>query len=215
MKAVKIPAINANFWISFILSNFAGLAIAKFLIELSRLGLMFTMLLASAGLVISLAAQISGTRFSTARYWFASSNIAIISSLLSDYALDIRGIPTELQSIILTTLLVTTLGLWFVENQSLAIDNISSMSQETFYWSALFLTLALSRTFFDLAFEDRPLRFNHLFILCAVISLAIYIAHHFKFVGKPTAFWLSSFIVGLLCVGAAEAAGQLSLFVNI
>ncbi|MBS0225201.1 MAG: hypothetical protein JSS25_02530 [Proteobacteria bacterium] len=151
----KVPAITLGFWIIKILATTFG-EIGGDAVTMSWLGettpeasavawhpgyligtAIFALVFAAA-----VAMQIRASRFNKWLYWFAIIASTTVGTTLADFADRSLGIGYPGGSLLLLTLLLATLFIWYRSTGTIAVDSVRDGRSELFYW----LTITFSQT---------------------------------------------------------------------
>ena len=94
-------------------------------------------------------------------------------------------------SIVLITLLVITLAVWYMKEKSINDEYITRSSVELFYWIAFLIANTLGTAAGDFLADNLGLGFMHSAILISVVLIIIALLHYFTKVSNVLLFWLA------------------------
>jgi len=139
----RIPEVTLAFWVIKVLSTTTGETAANFLNVTVGLGLQLTTLITGVLLVVALVAQFLTKRYTAPRLLDGSSCSSASSARSSRHLTDGLGFPLWASTVIFTTLLAVTFGIWFARERTLSIHTIFTRRREAFYWARDLFTFAL------------------------------------------------------------------------
>jgi uncharacterized membrane-anchored protein len=185
----RVPEVTAVFWLIKILSTTTGETAADFLNSTLGLGLTITSWVMTVLLAVALAAQFATKRYSSGIYWTVVVLISIVGTLVTDNLTDNFGIELWMSSLIFSTLLAVTFGIWFYRERTLSIHTIFTRKREAFYWVAILFTFALGTAAGDLISEGFGLGYLVGTILFGSLIGVIAVARYGLRVNAVFCFW--------------------------
>lgn len=187
--ANRIPEVTLAFWVIKILSTTTGETAADYLNGTLGLGLQLTTLITGALLIAALIAQFATKRYAAGVYWTVVVLISIVGTLITDNLTDGLGFPLWASTVIFTTLLAVTFGIWFARERTLSIHTIFTRRREAFYWVAILFTFALGTAAGDLITEGFGLGYLFGTVLFAALIGVIAVARYAFKVNAVFCFW--------------------------
>ncbi|CAN5275554.1 membrane protein [soil metagenome] len=204
----RVPEITFAFWVIKILSTTTGETAADYLNDTVGLGLALTTLITGALLIAALIAQFATKRYTAGVYWTTVVLISIVGTLITDNLTDQLGFPLWASTVIFTSLLAVTFGIWFARERTLSIHTIFTRRREAFYWVAILFTFALGTAAGDLITEGFGLGYVFGTVLFASLIGVIVIA---RFVFKLNAvfcFWAAYILTRPLGASIGDLLSQ-------
>lgn len=149
----KVPEVTLFFWLIKMMSTTVGETAADFLNMDLGWGLTNTTVLTGVLFVIVLVLQLRATRYVPALYWATVLLISVFGTLVTDNLTDRFGVPLAFSTGLFGAFLSLTFVLWFNEERTLSIHNITTRKRELFYWAAILFTFSLGTAAGDWAAE--------------------------------------------------------------
>ena len=103
-----------------------GETAADYLSSNLGLGLLGTALLMSSILIVALYFQFPQKKYVPIYYWAAVVLISVVGTVITDYLIDIFGIPLIATTIFFTVVLALTFLVWYSHQRTLSIHSIFS-----------------------------------------------------------------------------------------
>src|SRR5450432_3434280 len=188
--ASKVPPVTLAFWVVKILATTLGETGGDAVSMTLKLGYAVGTLIFLAFFLVTLTAQVRGTRYHPVSYWAVVVATTTVGTTTSDYIDRTLGLGYVTSSIILLGLVVAVLVAWRRATGSIAVDRISTRKNELFYWVTILISNTLGTALGDfvatstgLGFERGALVFAGLIALVAAVHYAI------PRVPGPLLFW--------------------------
>lgn len=147
----KVPAVTLGFWIIKILATTLGETggdtvtmswLGETTNEANPNGYLIGTAIFAAVLIVLAAIQIRAKRFHPFLYWATIIASTTAGTTLADFATRSLGIGYLGGSAILLTLVVLSLGFWYLSEHSISVDTVNTPRVEAFYW----ITITFSQT---------------------------------------------------------------------
>jgi uncharacterized membrane-anchored protein len=149
----KVPEVTFWFWVIKILCTTVGESFADWINMTLGVGLTKTALLATAVLIVVLAAQFRTDRYVPVIYWLAVVVVSVTGTLYTDILTDNKGVPLRDSTAVFAALLAVVFGVWYAKERTLSIHSINTVPREAFYWLAVLVTFALGTATGDWTLE--------------------------------------------------------------
>ena len=185
----RVPEITFAFWVIKILSTTTGETFADYINVDLALGLSITTWIMGGLLIVALIAQFATKRYTSGVYWTVVVLVSVVGTLITDNLTDVFGLPLWASTIIFSTVLAVTFGLWFYRERTLSIHTIFSRRREAFYWVAVLFTFALGTAAGDLITEGFGLGYVFGTILFASLISIIAIVRFVFNANGVLCFW--------------------------
>ncbi|MFD7450965.1 hypothetical protein [Kitasatospora sp. NPDC059827] len=183
----KVPAVDGWFWLVKVLTTGMGETLSDFLAKTFDP----VLAVAAAGLLLAVAllVQLRTRRCVPGLYWAVVVLVSVFGTMVADVAHVALGVPYALSAGSLAVALAVLFLLWHRVEGSLAIDRVTGLRRELFYWSAVLVTFALGTALGDLTAATL-----HLGYLVAGLGFALLIAipavaARSGWVGPVAGFW--------------------------
>ncbi|EGM2345335.1 hypothetical protein IRP42_004624 [Salmonella enterica] len=204
----KVPEITFLFWLIKMMSTTVGETAADFLNINLNWGLTGTSLFTGMLLAIILFFQIRSERYIPSLYWSTVLLISVFGTLVTDNMTDHFGIPLTVSTAIFSGLLLLTLGVWYIKENTLSIHNISNLRREIFYWIAILFTFSLGTAAGDWAAEGLALGYLNAAILFGSLIALITASYYLFRVNNILCFWLAYILTRPLGASCGDLLSQ-------
>ena len=101
------------------------------------------------------------------------------------------GLGYAAGSLILVSILILILSLWYYSEKSLSVSNIKTFKGELFYWIAILFSNTLGTALGDFLADDSGLGFAGGAILISAILAVVIAAHYFTRISSVFLFWIA------------------------
>ena len=155
----KVPEITLAFWVIKIAATTLGETAGDAVSMTLELGYAVGTVIFFAIFLATVAAQVSTKSFHPFLYWSVIIATTTAGTTLADFADRSLDIGYLGGSLILFTLLVAVLGLWWLSVGSVSVNNIISPKVEIFYWMTIFCSNTLGTALGDFFADDLGLGF--------------------------------------------------------
>jgi len=186
----KVPKVTLAFWIIKVLATTLGETGGDALSMQLGLGYLVSTLIFLAFFVVTVIAQVSARRFHPLFYWACVVATTTVGTTTSDYFDRSLGLGYVRSSGILLAGVVVVLFAWRRTTGSIAVDRITSRTNEVFYWLTILVSNTLGTALGDFTADDLGLGFEGGAVLFSALIAAVAVVH-FLWRGGPQAvlFW--------------------------
>lgn len=206
LVARKVPEVTAIFWVIKLMTTGMGETTSDYLVY--HINPYVAVILGAAGLVVSLALQLSVRRYIPAVYWLAVVMVAIFGTMAADVVHIVLGVPYFDSSIFFAIALAIIFAGWYASEKTLSIHSIYTLRRELFYWATIMATFALGTATGDMTASTLGLGYldsGALFlVLFALPGLAFWL---FK-LNPIVAFWFAYIMTRPLGASFADWFGK-------
>jgi len=185
----KVPPVILAFWIVKILATTLGETGGDALSMTMKLGYATSTLVFLAFFAVALAAQLATKRYHPVAYWLVVVATTTVGTTMSDYFDRTLGLGYVKSSAILLALVIATLFVWKKTTGAIAVDHITTRSNEAFYWITILISNTLGTALGDFAADDAGLGFEKGSLVFAGMIALVALAHFFTKAPKPILFW--------------------------
>ncbi|MFD8081642.1 hypothetical protein ACFV4F_08085 [Kitasatospora sp. NPDC059722] len=203
--ANKVPPVDGWFWLVKILTTGLGEVLSDFLARtagpvpaVGGAGLLF---------VVAIVVQLRLRRCVPGVYWAVVVMVSVFGTMVADVAHVALGVPYALSAGSLAVALAALFVLWHRVEGSLAIDRVTGLRRELFYWAAVLLTFALGTAVGDLTAATLKLGYLVAGIGFAVLIAVPALASKARWVGPVAGFWWAYVLTRPLGASFADWAG--------
>ena len=187
----RVPHILFLYWVIKIAATTLGETGADMFSMTFNFGYSSTIFIFMTLFSIFLGIKIFLKRYEPITYWLTFTSSAIVGTAISDFIDRTLGLGYALGSAILITLLLIVLGIWYIKEKSLSVEEISTPTAELFYWIAFLIANTLGTAAGDFVADDLELGF----MLSAFLftgSLVITTVLHYKTkISSIVLFWFA------------------------
>ena len=187
----KVPAVTLGFWIIKILATTLGETGGDAVSMSMNLGYLVSTAIFAAIFIVAVLAQISVTSFRPILYWTTIIASTTVGTTLADFADRSLGIGYPGGAVILLTLLLGSLLLWYRTLGSIAVDTVSEPRSEMFYWVTIMFSQTLGTALGDWTADTAGLGYGGGVILFSVMLGAIAIAYYRTPISRTALFWFA------------------------
>jgi uncharacterized membrane-anchored protein len=187
----KIPEITLLFWLMKICATTLGETAGDLLSMTLNVGYAISTIILMIGFLITLLGQLSLKKYVPAIYWLVILSTSTAGTTLSDFMDRTLGLGYATGSLILISLLVITLFIWYKLEKSLSVSDIKTKRGELFYWAAILVSNTLGTALGDYLADDSGLGFSGGAILIGSLLLITVLAYYFTKISRIFLFWIA------------------------
>jgi uncharacterized membrane-anchored protein len=176
----KVPQVTLAFWIIKILATTLGETGGDAVSMQFGLGYIVATLIFLVFFVVTIVAQVGAKRFHPLFYWAAVVATTTVGTTTSDMFDRTFGLGYIKSSAILLAGVIVVLAVWRRVTGSIAVDKITTRTNETFYWVTILVSNTLGTALGDFTADDLGLGFGGGAILFSVL-IALVAAIHLIF----------------------------------
>ena len=185
----KVPEVTLVFWVIKILATTLGETGGDALSMSMNLGYLVSTGIFAVLFAIAVMAQIYAKRFNPLLYWTTIIATTTVGTTLADFADRSLGIGYAGGSIILFTLLMTSLFLWYRTLGSVAVDTVRSPQSEIFYWVTIMFSQTLGTALGDWTADTAGLGYSGGAIVFSILLALIAVAYYRTKISRTMLFW--------------------------
>ena len=141
--------------------------------------------------MVTLIAQLFSKRYIPVLYWAVILSTSTAGTTMSDYMDRTLGVGYAMGSLILITILIIILFLWYKSEKSLSVTNIKTFRGELFYWMAILFSNTLGTALGDFLADNTGLGFGGGAILIGSLLTLVVLAHYFTKISSVILFWIA------------------------
>lgn len=187
----KVAAVSISFWIIKICATTLGETAGDLLSMTMNVGYGISSLILISLFVVTLIAQLGTKQFHPALYWTVILTTSIAGTTMSDFMDRTLALGYATGSLLLITLLLIVLGIWWYSQRSLSVSHIQTTKAELFYWIAILLSNTLGTALGDFLADDSGLGFFGGALLIASLLATTALAFYFSRVSHVLLFWIA------------------------
>jgi len=143
-------------------------------------------------------------KYNTFLYWGVFTATAIVGTAISDFLDRTLGLGYTQGSLILITLLLIILSVWYKSEKSLNVERIYTTKAELFYWLAFLIANTLGTAAGDFLADELEIGFINSALIITVILLISLLMHYYTKISSVLLFWIAFVLsIGIGTVGAS------------
>jgi uncharacterized membrane-anchored protein len=185
----KVPRVTLAFWIIKILATTVGETGGDALSMTLNLGYAVSSLIFLGFFCVTLAAQITSKRYHPVFYWAVVVATTTVGTTTSDYLDRTLGLGYIKSSVMLFTAVLIVLAIWRYTTGEIAVDRITTRTNEIFYWVTILVSNTLGTALGDFMATDTGLGFERSALIFAGLIAVVAAAYFFLKIPESVAFW--------------------------
>jgi uncharacterized membrane-anchored protein len=185
----KVPRVTAGFWIIKILATTLGETGGDALSMQLGLGYLVSTLIFLAFFAVTVSGQVAARRFHPLFYWACVVATTTVGTTTSDYFDRTLGLGYVKSSAILLAAVIVVLAIWRRTTGSIAVDRISTRTNETFYWLTILVSNTLGTALGDFTADDLGAGFEGGALIFSGLIAAVAALNFLTPIPKPILFW--------------------------
>lgn len=190
----KIPQITLVFWIMKICATTLGETAGDLLSMTLNVGYAISSIILFGLFLISLISQLISKKYHPLLYWTVILSTSTAGTTMSDYMDRTLKLGYANGSMILVSILLAILGVWYLSERSLNVNYISTRKAEIFYWLAILFSNTLGTALGDFLADSSGLGFAGGAILIGGLLGLLVLATYYTKVSRVFLFW-SAFVL--------------------
>ncbi|EOC1343421.1 COG4705 family protein [Cronobacter dublinensis] len=185
----KVPAVTAAFWLTKIAATTLGETGGDAVTMSMDLGYLTGTLIFAALFLAAVVVQIRHRSFNKWIYWFTVIATTTVGTTLADFADRSLGIGYLGGTVLLSSLLVISLLVWRVTCGTIAVDSVSNVRTESFYWVTIMFSQTLGTALGDWTADSEGFGYDGGILLFVGALAIIWLASRFTTVSRTVLFW--------------------------
>jgi len=190
-KLSKVPEITLGFWIIKISATTLGETGGDAVTMSMNLGYLVGTAIFGAAVIVAIAAQLSVKRFYPFLYWSVIIATTTAGTTLADFVDRSLGIGYPGGTLILVSLVLMSLGTWYLSIGSVSTERITSPKIELFYWATIMFSQTLGTALGDWMADSTGLGYGGGAVVFGAGLLLVVGAYLFTNVSRTFLFWLA------------------------
>ncbi len=187
----KVPELTLLFWIMKISATTLGETGGDLLSMTFKIGYGLSSIILISFFVVTVAAQLISKKYRPPIYWLVIVSTSTAGTTMSDYMDRTLQLGYSKGSLMLVSLLILILTIWWFSEKSLSVTNIKSFRPELFYWITILFSNTLGTALGDFLADDSGLGFEGGAILIASLILLVILAKYYTKVSRVFLFWVA------------------------
>ena len=185
----KVPQVTLAFWIIKILATTLGETGGDAVSMQLGLGYIVATLIFLGFFVVTILAQVSARRFHPLFYWACVVATTTVGTTASDMFDRSFGMGYVKSSAILLAGVIAVLFVWRRTTGSIAVDRITTRTNEAFYWVTILVSNTLGTALGDFTADDLGAGFQGGALIFSGLIVVVAALNRSTKVPKPILFW--------------------------
>ncbi len=188
---IKVPAVTLSFWVIKILATTLGETGGDALSMSLGLGYLLSTGILGAIFLAAVTWQVRSRAFHPYIYWFTIIATTTVGTTMADFADRSLGIGYPGGSLLLLTLLLTSLFIWYRTTGSIAVNSIHSPQSELFYWITIMFSQTLGTALGDWVADTQGLGYLYSAIIFGSLLALTAVAYCTTTLSRTALFWFA------------------------
>src|ERR1039457_5264927 len=185
----KVPEVTLIFWIIKILATTLGETGGDTVSMSMNLGYLVGTGIFAVLFMVAVVVQISAKKFHPVIYWITIIATTTVGTTLADFADRSLGIGYLGGTMILFTLLMASLFIWYRTLGSVSVDTVSSPKAEMFYWVTIMFSQTLGTALGDWSADTAGLGYGGGALLFGTLLALVAAAYYWTKISHTVLFW--------------------------
>ena len=187
----KVPEITLIFWIIKIAATTLGETGGDVVSMSMNLGYLIGTSIFAVIFLVAVFAQIKADGFHPFLYWTTIIATTTVGTTLADFADRSLGIGYAGGSLMLFTLLMLSLFVWYRSLGTVAVDTVSTPKAEMFYWVTIMFSQTLGTALGDWTADSAGLGYEGSAIIFSALLALIAAAYYWTALSRTMLFWMA------------------------
>jgi uncharacterized membrane-anchored protein len=185
----KVPEVTFIFWIIKIAATTLGETGGDVVSMSMNLGYLVGTCIFAVVFIIAVLAQIKARAFHPLLYWTTIVATTTVGTTLADFADRSLGIGYAGGSLILFSLLISSLFIWYSTLGSVSVNTVSTPKAELFYWTTIMFSQTLGTALGDWTADSMSFGYKGSALLFGILLSLIAIAYYRTTISRILLFW--------------------------
>jgi uncharacterized membrane-anchored protein len=187
----KVPEVTLVFWIIKIAATTLGETGGDAVSMSMDLGYLVGTAIFAVIFLVAVTAQIKAEGFHPFLYWTTIIATTTVGTTLADFADRSLGIGYAGGSLLLLTLLMFSLAIWYRSMGSVSVNMVSSRNEEMFYWITVMFSQTLGTALGDCTADTAGLGYEGGAIVFSILLGLVVVAYYGTNISKTILFWVA------------------------
>jgi uncharacterized membrane-anchored protein len=185
----KVPAVTLGFWVIKIFATTLGETGGDAVSMTLNWGYALSSIMFIGIFAAVVAAQIAARKFHPLLYWIVIVATTTAGTTMADFADRSLGVGYPGGSLILLACLMASLGIWYWQAGSIAVNTVASPRVEMFYWAAILFSQTLGTALGDWMADSNGLGYERGALVFAGALVLVAAAYFFTNISRTALFW--------------------------
>jgi uncharacterized membrane-anchored protein len=187
----KVPQITLVFWVIKIFATTLGETAGDAVSMSMELGYLLSSLLFFTIFCTAVVVQLSSQKFNAGIYWATIIATTTLGTTLADFADRSLGIGYAGGAMLLFSLLLATLYIWFRTTGSVAVTTLNSVRSEGFYWLTIMFSQTLGTALGDWVADTEGLGYAASAVMFSTLLAITTLAYYCTQISRIFLFWIA------------------------
>ncbi|MCH7383873.1 hypothetical protein MMP71_08395 [Acinetobacter dispersus] len=190
----KVPEVTLLFWIIKIAATTLGETAGDALSMSLDLGYILSTCIFSIIFIGFVSLQMKAKEYKPFLYWATIISTTTLGTTIADYVDRSLGIGYLGGSIILLTLLLSSLAIWYWSCGNIAVNSVQSAKTEAFYWVTIMFSQTLGTALGDWTADTQGLGYTGAALIFGSLLLILIVLYYWTKISRTFLFW-SAFVL--------------------
>jgi len=187
----KVAEITLLFWLMKIVATTLGETLGDFISMTLNLGYLAALGITLVLFLIILFIQLMQKKYVPVLYWLVIVATTTLGTEISDFIDRTLHFGYAWGSLLLFSLLLFSLFLWYKKYNSLEVFPITERQKEVLYWLAILFSNSLGTAFGDFLSDNAGLSYLYGALTTGAIILIVVLIHYFTKINHILLFWIA------------------------
>ncbi len=185
----KVPEVTLIFWMIKIAATTLGETAGDAVSMSMDLGYLTSTFIFATIFIVAVFIQIKRQSFHPFVYWTTIIATTTVGTTLADFADRSLGIGYTGGSLLLLTLLMTSLWVWYRSTGSVSIHTVNSPTSEGFYWLTIMFSQTLGTALGDWTADSAGLGYEGAALIFSALLALVAGAYFWTTISRVALFW--------------------------
>ncbi len=190
----KVPEVTLLFWIIKIAATTLGETAGDALSMSLNLGYILSTCIFSIIFIGFVSLQMKAKQYKPFLYWATIISTTTLGTTIADFVDRSLGIGYLGGSIILLTLLLSSLTIWYWSCGNIAVNSVQSAKTEAFYWVTIMFSQTLGTALGDWTADTQGLGYTGGALIFGALLLILIALYYWTKISRTFLFW-SAFVL--------------------
>lgn len=187
----KVAEVTLLFWMMKIIATTLGETLGDLLAQTLKLGYVVGIGITGVFFLVVLTLQLRAEKYVPVLYWLVIVGTTTVGTEISDFLDRTLQLGYFAGSLILVTLLINTLWIWYRSMGKIEVYPVFTKKVELFYWIAILFSNSLGTAFGDLLGDNVGLSYLQGAMVTAGVILIVVLLHSFTKIYPILLFWIA------------------------
>ncbi|WP_432671832.1 COG4705 family protein [Flavobacterium sp. SM2513] len=187
----KVADVTVLFWVMKISATTLGETAGDMLSMTFNWGYGISSVFLLTFFLVTFLIQLFAKKYNPIVYWLVIISTSTAGTTISDYMDRSLGLGYLTGSLILFSMLMVMLSIWYFSEKSLSVTHVHSRKAELFYWLTILISNTLGTALGDFLADDSGLGFMGGALIIGSLLLVLGVLFFFTKISKVLLFWIA------------------------